>query len=51
MTRPKPAEELTGLVYGHTKLPSEGDLRLYQRPIFWAGLIAVCLIVLNIIFW
>jgi solute:Na+ symporter, SSS family len=51
MTRPKPAEELTGLVYGHTKLPSEGDLRLYQRPIFWAGLVAVGLIILNIIFW
>ena len=51
MTTPKPAEELTGLVYGHTKLPSEGDLRLYQRPIFWAGLVAVGLIILNIIFW
>jgi len=51
MTTPKPAEELTGLVYGHTKLPSEGDLRLYQRPIFWAGLVAVGLVILNIIFW
>jgi SSS family solute:Na+ symporter len=51
MTRPKPAEELTGLVYGHTKMPSEGDLRLYERPIFWAALIAVGLIILNIIFW
>src|SRR5712692_7204647 len=36
MTRPKPVEELTGLVYGCTELPSEGDLALYQRPVFWA---------------
>ncbi|HLK47240.1 MAG TPA: hypothetical protein VKT49_03845, partial [Bryobacteraceae bacterium] len=33
-TRPKPAAELTGLVYGYTELPSEGHLRLYQRPVF-----------------
>lgn len=51
MSTPKPAEELTGLVYGHTKVPSEGDLPLYQRPIFWAALVAAGLIILNIIFW
>jgi SSS family solute:Na+ symporter len=51
MTRPKPVEELTGLVYGYTELPSEGHLALYQRPIFWAGVVAVGLVILNIIFW
>jgi SSS family solute:Na+ symporter len=51
VTRPKPAEELTGLVYGCTELPSEGDLRLYQRPIFWAAIVAVVFVILNIIFW
>ena len=30
-------EELAGLVYGCTEIPSEGHLPLYQRPIFWAG--------------
>jgi SSS family solute:Na+ symporter len=51
VTRPKPAEELTGLVYGCTELPSEGDLRLYHRPIFWAAIVAVVFVILNIIFW
>jgi SSS family solute:Na+ symporter len=51
MTRPKPVEELTGLVYGYTKLPPEGDLPIYQRPLFWAGVVAVVFVILNIIFW
>jgi SSS family solute:Na+ symporter len=51
MTRPKTAEELNGLVYGYTQLPAEGDLRFYQRPIFWAGVVAVGFVILNIIFW
>src|SRR5271168_5164631 len=37
MTRPKPYSELTGLVYGYTELPSESDVPIYQRPVFWAG--------------
>jgi len=51
VTRPKPAEELTGLVYGCTELPAEGNLQLYQRPIFWAAIVAVVFVILNIIFW
>jgi SSS family solute:Na+ symporter len=51
MTKPKPEEELTNLVYGCTKIPSEGHLPLWQRPIFWAGVVAVAFIALNIIFW
>jgi SSS family solute:Na+ symporter len=51
MTRPKPEAELTGLVYGCTEVPSEGHLPLYQRPIFWACVVAVVFAVLNIIFW
>jgi SSS family solute:Na+ symporter len=51
MTKPKPESELTGLVYGYTELPSEGHLKLYQRPIFWAGIVAAVFVVLNIIFW
>jgi SSS family solute:Na+ symporter len=50
-TKPKLAEELTGLVYGHTELPSEGHLRFYQRPIFWAAVVGVVFVILNIIFW
>jgi SSS family solute:Na+ symporter len=51
LTRPKPVEELTGLVYGCTQLPSEGHLPFYQRPIFWAAVVAVVFLVLNFIFW
>ena len=51
VTQPKPVAELNGLVYGCTEVPSEGHLRLYQRPIFWACIVAAFFVVLNIIFW
>jgi SSS family solute:Na+ symporter len=51
VTKPKPEAELVGLVYGATEIPSEGHLPLYQRPIFWAGVVGAVFIVLNIIFW
>jgi SSS family solute:Na+ symporter len=51
MTRPKPEKELTNLVFGCTEIPSEGHLPLWQRPIFWAGVVAAVFIALNIIFW
>ena len=50
-TRPKPASELTGLVYGYTDLPSEGDLPWTKRPVFWAGVVLVVFVILNVIFW
>jgi SSS family solute:Na+ symporter len=50
-TKPKPESELVGLVRGCTELPSEGHYKLYQRPIFWAGVVFVVFIALNIIFW
>jgi SSS family solute:Na+ symporter len=51
LTRPKPVEELTGLVYGCTELPSEGHLPLWKRPIFWGGLSAAAFVILQWIFW
>ncbi len=51
MTRPKPDSELVGLVYGCTELPSEDHLKLYQRPIFYAVIVALVFAILNIIFW
>jgi SSS family solute:Na+ symporter len=50
-TKPKSDAELTGLVYGLTKVPSVGNIPLYEKPIFWAGVVAVVFFVLNIIFW
>jgi SSS family solute:Na+ symporter len=51
LTKPRPAEALKGLVYGATELPSEGDLPLLKRPIFWAGVALVIFLVLQYIFW
>ncbi len=51
VTKPKPVEELTGLVYGATELPSEGHLPLWKRPIFWAGVSASTFLILQVIFW
>jgi SSS family solute:Na+ symporter len=51
MTKPKPLEELTGLVYGCTKLPSEGHLPLWKRPIFWGAISLVIFLILQWIFW
>jgi SSS family solute:Na+ symporter len=50
-TKPIPDEQLKGLVYGLTEVPSIGDVPLYQRPLFWAGVVTVVFFVLNIIFW
>jgi solute:Na+ symporter, SSS family len=51
MTKPKPDAELTGLVYGLTEVPSIGDVPLYEKPIFWAVVVAVVLVILNIVMW
>jgi SSS family solute:Na+ symporter len=50
-TKPKPESELEGLVYGCTKIPSEKDASLFQKPAFWAVVVAVVFVVLQIIFW
>ncbi len=51
VTKPRPESELKGLVYGCTEIPSESGLSLVQRPIFWAGLVTVVFVVLQVIFW
>jgi SSS family solute:Na+ symporter len=50
-TKPKTDAELTGLVYGLTPVPSVGSIPVYQKPIFWAGVVGVVFFVLNIYFW
>lgn len=51
MTKPKPESELVGLVYGATVIPSDGDLRFYQKPLFWTAIVLAVFVALNIIFW
>jgi solute:Na+ symporter, SSS family len=51
VTKPKPDVELSGLVYGVTAIPREDEVPFYQRPLFWAAVVAVVFVILNIIFW
>jgi len=50
-TKPPAVAELTGLVYGVTPLPSEAHVAIYKRPAFWAVVIALVFVALNVIFW
>jgi solute:Na+ symporter, SSS family len=51
VTKPKPDPELKDLVYGLTEIPSEGQVTTWHRPWFWAAVVGVVFVVLNIIFW
>ena len=51
VTKPKPDSELTGLVYGLTDIPSEASVAVYQRPWFWAAVVAGFFIVVNVASW
>src|SRR5438876_7229640 len=51
MTKPKSDLELSGLVYGVTAIPRENEVAFYQRPVFWAAVVGVVFVILNIIFW
>jgi SSS family solute:Na+ symporter len=50
-TKPDPTRSLVGLVYGETVIPSDAAVPIYQRPVFWACIVAVVFVILNIIFW
>ncbi len=51
LTEPKPDRELVGLVYGVTDIPHEGDMAFWQRPIFWAVVVAAVFVIFNILVW
>lgn len=48
VTNPRPDAELRGLVMGLTEIPSEAHLPLVKRPVVWAG---ICFVVLLILQW
>jgi SSS family solute:Na+ symporter len=50
-TKPKPDAELRNLVYGLTPRPDEGPCPWYGRPAFWATVVTVALVAVNVIFW
>jgi SSS family solute:Na+ symporter len=51
LTKPRPEAELNGLVYGATEIPDDGAKTLWQKPIFWAGIVSIVFVILQIIFW
>ena len=51
VTRPRPAEELRGLVYSLTEKPGDEGAAWYARPGTLAIILVVMLIALNIIFF
>jgi SSS family solute:Na+ symporter len=50
-TKPKSDAELEGLVYGATVIPHDGAMMVWQKPIFWAVVVATVFFILNLIFW
>jgi solute:Na+ symporter, SSS family len=51
VTKPRPEQELRGLVYSLTDVPKEEGGSFLQRPFFWGMVALVILAVLQIIFW
>jgi solute:Na+ symporter, SSS family len=51
LTKPKSDEELKGLVYGATEIPSESYVTLLHRPWFWAVVVGAAFVLVNIVFW
>ena len=51
VTKPKTDEELNGLVYGATVIPHEEATSIWHKPIFWAGVVFVVFLVLQVIFF
>ncbi|HZS05853.1 MAG TPA: sodium:solute symporter family protein [Blastocatellia bacterium] len=51
LTRPRPDEELKGLVYSLTPKPKDTGLAWYQKPSLLAVVVIALLVALNVIFW
>jgi SSS family solute:Na+ symporter len=51
VTKPKTDAELNGLVYGATVIPHDGSTTIWTKPIFWACVVSVVFIGLNLIFF
>jgi SSS family solute:Na+ symporter len=51
LTTRKPMGELEGLVYGATVLPKESEVPLHYRPAFWAVVVLIGFVIVNIYFW
>jgi SSS family solute:Na+ symporter len=50
-TRPRPEEELRGLVYSLTPRVIDSNEAWFKRPAVLACIVGVFVIILNVIFW
>jgi SSS family solute:Na+ symporter len=50
-TKRRPKEELVGLVKGLTPKLDETAVSLFKRPVFYAAISLIVLIILNVMFW
>ena len=51
VTKPKPDEELEGLVYSLTNIAQEERVNWLHRPALWGAVALTMFLVLQIIFW
>ncbi|MBI4874946.1 MAG: Na+/galactose cotransporter, partial [Acidobacteria bacterium] len=51
ITRPRPVDQLTGLVWGCTEMPKLGDLPWHEKPWLLGAIVLSACLVLNVIFW
>jgi SSS family solute:Na+ symporter len=51
VTKPRPDEELRGLVYSLTEVAHEEHTSLFHKPMFWGAVALAIFVVLQIIFW
>jgi SSS family solute:Na+ symporter len=51
VTKPKPDQELVGLVYSLTEKAHEEHVSFLHRPFFWGMVALAVLVILQIIFW
>jgi len=50
VTKPKPDQELVGLVYSLTEVPREEHATIFHKPLFWGVVAMVLFLILQIIF-
>jgi SSS family solute:Na+ symporter len=51
VTKPRPDQELVGLVYSLTPLAKEEHATIFHKPAFWGAIALVIFVILQIIFW
>lgn len=50
-TKPKAEQDLAGLVYGLTRIPSMSRVPFLRKPIVWASVLGMAFVLFNIVFW